>query len=85
MQHLEGVGSTVRVADRDGTRTLPIPEDRPSSVAPPLPDGLVNTTYEKMTSHGCHPDVGVRTKTTVEVTDELSAVGPSGIGGSATR
>ncbi len=49
---IEGVGSTVKVADRNGTRTLPVPEDLPTELAPPLPDGLVSTTYERMISHG---------------------------------
>ena len=49
---IEGVGSTVRVADAAGTRTLPVSEDLPSGTAPPLPDGLVTTAYERMISHG---------------------------------
>ena len=42
----------VRVADGDGTRTLPVPADLPAEVAPPLPEGLVNTAYERMIFHG---------------------------------
>jgi predicted dehydrogenase len=49
---IEGVGSTVRVTDRSGTRTLPVPGDLPTAPAPPLPDGLVTTAYERMISHG---------------------------------
>jgi predicted dehydrogenase len=49
---IEGVGATVRVADRDGTRTLPVPDDLPTGSGPPLPDGLVHTAYERMTAHG---------------------------------
>lgn len=49
---IEGVGSTVKVADRTGTRTVPVSEDIPVAVRPPLPDGLVSTTYERMISHG---------------------------------
>ncbi len=49
---IEGVGSTVLVADRHGTRTLPVPDYLPTGVAPPLPDGLVTTAYERMISHG---------------------------------
>ena len=49
---IEGVGSTVKVADRNGTRTLPVPEDLPTGAVPPLPDGLVTTAYERMISHG---------------------------------
>jgi predicted dehydrogenase len=49
---IEGVGSTVKVADAAGTRTLPVPEDLPAAAAPPLPEGLVHTTYDRMISHG---------------------------------
>jgi predicted dehydrogenase len=49
---IEGVGSTVRVADGSGTRTLPVPPDLPSATPPPLPDGLVATAYERMIAHG---------------------------------
>jgi len=49
---IEGVGATVKVADRDGTRTLPVPDDLPTGSGPPLPDGLVTTAYERMISHG---------------------------------
>ncbi len=50
---IEGVGSTVRVADRSGTRTLPVPEElSPPPPPPPLPDGLATTAYERMTAHG---------------------------------
>jgi predicted dehydrogenase len=49
---IEGVGSTVKVADRAGTRVIPVSDDLPTSVGPPLPEGLVTTTYERMISHG---------------------------------
>ena len=49
---IEGVGATVKVADRDGTRTLPVPDDLPTGGGPPLPDGLVTTAYERMIAHG---------------------------------
>ena len=49
---IEGVGATVKVADRDGTRTLPVPDDLPTRSGPPLPDGLVTTAYERMIAHG---------------------------------
>jgi predicted dehydrogenase len=49
---IEGVGATVRVADKDGTRTLSVPDDLPVGGGPPLPDGLVHTAYERMTAHG---------------------------------
>jgi predicted dehydrogenase len=49
---IEGVGSTVKVADRTGTRAVPVSDDIPVATRPPLPDGLVSTTYERMISHG---------------------------------
>ena len=49
---IEGVGSTVKVADQNGTRTLPVPDYLPTGTAPPLPEGLVTTAYERMISHG---------------------------------
>ncbi len=49
---IEGVGSTVKVADRAGTRTLPVADDLPTGTGPGLPDGLVTTAYERMISHG---------------------------------
>jgi predicted dehydrogenase len=49
---IEGVSSTVKIATPEGTTTLPVPEDLPTGLAPPLPDGLVSTAYERMISHG---------------------------------
>jgi predicted dehydrogenase len=49
---IEGVGSTVQLADRSGTRTVPVSDDIPVAVRPPLPDGLLSTTYDRMISHG---------------------------------
>jgi predicted dehydrogenase len=49
---IEGVGSTVKVADGDGTRTVPVGDDLPGHGAEPLPEGVVRTAYEHMTAHG---------------------------------
>jgi len=49
---IEGVGSTVKVVDHAGTRTVPVSEDIPVGIRPPLPDGLVSTAYDRMISHG---------------------------------
>jgi predicted dehydrogenase len=49
---IEGVGSTVKVADRNGTRTVEVGEDLPGHGAEPLPKGVVRTAYEQMTAHG---------------------------------
>ena len=50
---VEGAGSDVHVADRNGTRQVPVPDDLVvQAEAPPLPAGLVHTMYERMISHG---------------------------------
>ena len=49
---IEGVSSVVKVADRNGTRTIPVGDDLPAATGPPLPTGLVHTRYEQMISHG---------------------------------
>jgi predicted dehydrogenase len=50
---VEGAGAVVKVADRDGNRTVPVPEDLVfDRTAPPLPEGIVTTMYERMISHG---------------------------------
>jgi len=49
---IDGVGTTVKVADRTGVRTLPVPDDLPTDTAPPLPEGAVTTTYEQMITFG---------------------------------
>ncbi len=57
---IEGVGSTVKVADRRGQRTLPVPDELAVVAAPPLPEGLVTTAYERMIAHGL--DLGPYTR-----------------------
>jgi predicted dehydrogenase len=50
---VEGAGDVVQVADRDGTRTIPVPDDLATEGhAPALPDGVVHTMYDRMISHG---------------------------------
>ncbi len=49
---IEGVGSTVKVADAKGVRALPNPEDLQLDSPPPLPEGAATTAYEKMTTFG---------------------------------
>ena len=49
---IEGVGSTVKVSDRSGTRNVPVGDDLPTGAGPRLPEGLVTTAYERMISHG---------------------------------
>jgi predicted dehydrogenase len=72
---IEGVGATVKVADRNGTRTLPVPDDLPIEKAPPLPDGLVRTTYERMISHGM--DLGPYTRLARELRLRMEGRTPS--------
>jgi predicted dehydrogenase len=49
---IEGVGSTVNVADRDGTRQIPIGSDLPTGRPEPLPPGVLHTAYDRMIAHG---------------------------------
>jgi predicted dehydrogenase len=51
---VEGAGDVVKVADRDGIRTVPIPIDLKfdRTTPPSLPEGIVITMYERMISHG---------------------------------
>jgi len=49
---IEGVGATVKVADRDGVRTLDVPDGLRTPRAPALPEGAVTTDYERMTTFG---------------------------------
>jgi predicted dehydrogenase len=49
---IEGVGATVKVAGPDGVMTRPVPEGTATGTAPPLPEGAVRTTYERMITFG---------------------------------
>jgi predicted dehydrogenase len=49
---IEGVGATVKVAGPEGVRTEPIPEGMAAEAAPPLPEGAVRTSYERMITFG---------------------------------
>jgi predicted dehydrogenase len=49
---IEGVGATVKLASVAGVRTLPPVESMPTMPAPALPDGVVTTAYERMTTFG---------------------------------
>jgi predicted dehydrogenase len=49
---IEGIGSTVKVADRDGTRTIPVGSDLPTGRPEPLPPGVLHTAYDRMIAHG---------------------------------
>jgi predicted dehydrogenase len=49
---LEGIGATVKVADRDGTREIPVGADLPTGRPEPLPAGALHTAYDRMIAHG---------------------------------
>jgi predicted dehydrogenase len=49
---IEGVGATVKVAGPNGVTTRPVPAGVADEVAPPLPEGAVRTTYERMITFG---------------------------------
>ncbi len=49
---IEGVGSTVKVADRSGTHAVPVGSDLPIGAGDPLPDGFLESAYQQMTAHG---------------------------------
>ena len=49
---IEGVGSTVKRAGPHGVETLRVPEGLEAPPAPPMPEGAVATTYERMITFG---------------------------------
>jgi predicted dehydrogenase len=49
---IEGVGAKVKVAGPGGVVTRPVPGGVADEVAPPLPEGAVTTTYERMITFG---------------------------------
>jgi predicted dehydrogenase len=49
---IEGIGSTVMVADRAGTRTVEVGADLPTGRPEPLPPGVLHTAYDRMIAHG---------------------------------
>ncbi|MBV8462061.1 MAG: Gfo/Idh/MocA family oxidoreductase, partial [Acidimicrobiales bacterium] len=70
---VEGAGAKVHVAGRDGTRTVPVPDDLPPAARPPaLPEGIVRTTYDQMISHGM--DFGPYTRLAEVLRDRILGV-----------
>jgi predicted dehydrogenase len=49
---IEGIGSTVNVADQNGTREVPVGADLPTGRPEPLPAGALHTAYDRMIAHG---------------------------------
>jgi predicted dehydrogenase len=71
---IEGVSPTVKVATAEGTTTLPVPADLPTGLAPPLPEGLASTAYERMISHGM--DLGPYTRLAEVLRDRIEGRAP---------
>jgi predicted dehydrogenase len=49
---VDGLGATTRVADAGGSRRLPVGEDLPTRPHESLPEGVLQTSYERMHGHG---------------------------------
>jgi predicted dehydrogenase len=49
---IEGVGAEVRIADANGTRTVPVGADLPTYPPEPLPPGVLHSAYDYMIAHG---------------------------------
>jgi predicted dehydrogenase len=49
---IDGVGSRVWLADRDGTRRVPAPDELRGGAPDPPPPALLETAYERMIAHG---------------------------------
>jgi predicted dehydrogenase len=49
---IDGVGAKVWLADRSGTRRVPIPDDLASGPPDPPPADQLRTAYERMIAHG---------------------------------
>jgi hypothetical protein len=49
---IDGLGATTRVADAGGARQLPVAADLPTRPHRSLPEGVLQTTYERMHGHG---------------------------------
>ena len=46
------MGAKVRIADADGTHTVPVGDDLPTDAPEPLPPDVLHTAYDRMTAHG---------------------------------
>jgi predicted dehydrogenase len=49
---IDGLGSSVWVADAEGSRQVPVGDDLPTGTPEPLPRGVRRTAYERMIAHG---------------------------------
>jgi len=68
---IDGIGSTVNVADRDGTRVVPVGPDLPTARPEPLPPNVLHTAYDRMIAHGC--DLGPYTCLAAAFRDRILA------------
>ncbi len=73
---IEGIGATVNVADRDGTRNIPVGSDLPTGRPEPLPPGVLHTAYDRMIAHGL--DLGPYTCLAAAFRDRILAARGSG-------
>src|SRR5689334_8173780 len=64
---IEGVGATVMVADREGTRVVPVAPDLLAGAPEPLPQGVLHTAYDRMIAHGL--DLGPYTRLAAAFSD----------------
>ena len=64
---IEGVGATVMVADREGTRVVPVAPDLLTGAPEPLPQGVLHTAYDRMIAHGL--DLGPYTRLAAAFSD----------------
>jgi predicted dehydrogenase len=49
---IDGLGSKVWIADRDGSRQVPVDDDLPSAGVNPVSADVLDTAYEQMIGHG---------------------------------
>jgi predicted dehydrogenase len=49
---IDGVGARVWIADRSGTRRVPVPDELAGGAPDPPPPELLESAYEKMIAHG---------------------------------
>jgi predicted dehydrogenase len=49
---IEGIGARVKIADREGTLTVPVAADLPTGAPEPLPAGVLHSAYDHMIAHG---------------------------------
>jgi predicted dehydrogenase len=73
---IEGVGATVKVARPGGVVTRSVPAGTSAEPAPALPEGAVQTTYERMITFGV--EFGPYTRLTAAFGDLIAGKQPAG-------